>query len=147
EETRLTSSLTRQTQAKVSEHSFCLKKFVLATGNSLIQSSRKLNTRDSTARTDLPAEPLAWRDIAAHVDSIPVRRNLRRDLDVGGNLEQFNIGLRADADGINGFGIGADIRWDSTIPVTGAWLRARELDLTEFLGDTTLPHIRELDVE
>ncbi len=147
EETRLASPPAFQAQARASEHFFSLEKLVLATGNSLIESAGELNTRDSTARLTFRAEPLAWRDIAAYVDRIPVRHNLQADLDVGGNLKQFNIGLRANAHGISGFGLGADVRWDSTITLTGAWLKAEELNLAEFLGDTALPYIRELDFE
>lgn len=147
EETRLNAPLAFQTKARVSNHLLSLEQLVMATGHTLIESSGRLNFADSTARLSVQAEPLGWNDLAAYVAESPVRHDLNVDLDVGGNLEHFNIGLNVSAHGIQNFETGVDIHWDSTMTVTGAWMQADELDLQTFLGDSTLPHIVNLNIK
>ncbi|MGK7370502.1 MAG: hypothetical protein ACNS64_09820, partial [Candidatus Halalkalibacterium sp. M3_1C_030] len=129
------------------KQSFSLEKLVLATGNSLIQSSGNFQVEDSAASFDLQAQPLSWRDISAYIDQSPVEQNLGLDLQLKGNLSEFSIGLGIRSEGIDELQIAASLKRDTTITLTGAKVTANRLNLQAFFNDTAMPDIHQLQFE
>lgn len=141
-QTRLDEAISFESKLQADKHTISLEKLVLATGNSVLQSSGRFNVDDTTTSLSMQAEPLAWRDIAAYTDQFPVKQNLDLDLSLKGSLSQFSLGLDVGAKGIEDLKLGAELRWDSTLTLTKAEASASRLNLAGFLSDSAMPDIR-----
>ncbi|MDX1591850.1 MAG: translocation/assembly module TamB domain-containing protein, partial [Balneolaceae bacterium] len=129
------------------KQSISLQKLVLATGNSLVQSSGSVSIDDSTAQLDLQAQPLSWRDIAAYVDQSPVEQNIGLDLKIMGRLDDFSVGLGVRSEGIDDLQISASFVRDTAFTLTGATMTANRLNLQAFFNDSSLPDISRVDFD
>lgn len=146
-QTGLNEPVSVETQLSAGKQNITLEKLVIATGNSVLQSSGAVNTGDSTANISFQALPLDWRDIAAYIDESPVQENLQLSLNIEGNAQEVAADLQAEANGIEGFKAGIVFSWASEPGITGVNLSADRMDLARFLNDTTLPAIDQIMVE
>lgn len=141
--TGIEDKITFESRLNADKSNISLKKMVLATGNSLIQSSGNFNIDDSTTSLTVQAQPLSWRDIAAYINQSPFEQNLGLELQLKGNLEEFDINLGVRTEGIDELQLNAGMRWDSTLILTAAEIRAKRLNLSEFFNDPGMPDITD----
>lgn len=105
-----------------------LESLVINSGRSLLQSRLKINETESI---DGSAEllPLAYRDLLAYAEDLPLQQDLEISLRIGGTLSNLELGLTAEAPGLQNLALQTVL--DSRNPYT---LKELELDVTGFDG-------------
>jgi len=146
-ETPLGDPVTVETQLSAEKQSISLQKLVVATGSSILQSEGSVNAADSSGNISFQALPLAWSDIAAYVDDFPIRENLQLSLNIRGNAHELYSGLEAETTGIEDFEAGVTFSWADRFEVKRINLQASLIDLAGFLGDSTLPSMRQVRMD
>lgn len=143
--TRLNESVRLQTSARANGQTVTLDRLLVATGQSVIKSSGTFNTADTTASLSVQTEPLAWQDLLAFMDSVPLKQNFRSDISLQGNLKAFRLGVSLETDGISGMNVAGDIEWDSLLVLKGVDLSAERLSLRELMEDASMPVVNMLE--
>jgi autotransporter translocation and assembly factor TamB len=139
--TRLNEPVSISAAADASDKAISLQKLTVATGKSMLRASGQARLADSTADFEFNAEPLAWKDMRAFVDSLPVQQNINASLQLKGDAEAFNIQLNANAPGIENLSLSSSIQGDSSFALTAFQASAQRLDFETFLGDTAMPRL------
>ncbi|MDR8391242.1 translocation/assembly module TamB [Aliifodinibius sp. S!AR15-10] len=132
------------TVAQATEQHVTLEKLVVGTGRSVLESSARVSTADSAASFSFSANPLSWRDLSAYLDPFPLQQDLQVDLSLSGNLQAFEAGLVAEANGLREFNLQTDFRWDESLSLHEAELSIDQLDLPVLLGDSTYPRMESI---
>ncbi|MDZ7689812.1 MAG: hypothetical protein U5K69_01415 [Balneolaceae bacterium] len=135
-----------QSTAQATDQKITLEKLVIGTGRSVLQSSATVNTNDSTGSVSFSAQPLSWRDVAAYVEPVPVQQNLQLELSLSGSPSLFNVGLRAQADGLQKLNLDTQFEWNNTVFLKRAELDIAQMDLEVLTSDSTYPSIREMQL-
>lgn len=147
ENTRLGSSVTVETSASANENTFTLEKLVLATGQSILTTSANIGRDDSVMALTMQGEPVAWQDIAAYTDDMPLIQNLEVDLGVKGTLKEFEVEVGMHADGLDSLRMAAGLKMDSTFSIQSFRMTAGRIDPAILLGDTSMPAVKDLEAE
>lgn len=145
--TKLDQPLRVKTAASANSNKITLEKLVLATGNSLVKSSASFSRVDSAAHLNVSAVPISWKDIASYANSLPLRQNLKVNLDINGKPSQFGLQLKAQADGLESFKIGSRFQWKQSLVLQQITASAEYINPGTFLADTTLPSLHNLNAE
>lgn len=135
-----------QSSARANEREITLENLVVGTGRSLLESSAEISTTDSSASLNVTARPLAWRDIAAYIQPEPIRQDLQLELSLSGQPSDFNVGLKADGEGIAEFDLNTAFEWRRSVVLKKAELNITELDLQALAGDTALPRLKNFQL-
>ncbi|MDZ7717059.1 MAG: translocation/assembly module TamB domain-containing protein [Balneolaceae bacterium] len=143
----LNDPVTVQSKAKISSQSVSLQKLVVATGNSVLETSGVLSLEDSLSQVKIEARPLSWKDIAAFIDEAPVRQDISAKLNIRGNKEQFTLGLNVNANGLQQLQLDADFSYNNSLTLQGISANAELVDMPVFTGDSTLPVLRGLSFD
>ena len=145
--TRLDQPLRFQTSAKAQQDSITLEKLVVATGNSILQSSGYVNSADSSIQLSFNASPVSWKDVANYARNFPLREDMELSLSLKGKPEQFELSLSADARGLESFEMSSRFQWRSSLVLQQFTTRAAYINAAELLADTTMPRLRNFAVE
>ncbi|TYP92125.1 Autotransporter translocation and assembly factor TamB [Fodinibius salinus] len=135
------------TSAAASDKKITLQKLVLATGNSVIQSSGVFQVDDSSFTADFSAEPLGWQDLVQVARQMPLRSDLQLSAGISGTAETVNLSLQMEGRGIASFDMKSQVQWNKGIALSQLSIDASRLDLAMLLADTTMPEIRELHTQ
>lgn len=125
---------------------YSLQQLVLATGQSLLESSGSYNAETGQLNIALQAKPLSWRDIQAYAGQAPVRRDLKLSVDLQGSLPDLKARLKLQGTGVRRLETGAAFRYDSVLTVQSADLSADRIALDTLFADSTQPAFGHLQV-
>jgi autotransporter translocation and assembly factor TamB len=145
--TQLDQPLRVETTASARQEKITLENLLLATGNSVIRSSGFASPVDSTLQFDLSAAPVAWKDITNYARDFPLRKDLTFDLVLQGNPEQFDVTLRANAEGLDSLEIMSQFQWQSKLVLQRATANMNGFYPSLLLSDTTLPSLEHANAE
>lgn len=147
ENTRLQQPLHLQTSATAQQNRITLEKLVVATGNSMFRSSGYVSSEDSSIQLDFSADPVSWKDVASYVQGFPLRENVELSIGLQGRPEQFELTLRANAQGLEAFKLSSSFQWKSSLVLRQLTARARYINPQALLAETTLPRLRDLKLD
>ncbi|MCW9707099.1 translocation/assembly module TamB domain-containing protein [Fodinibius salsisoli] len=145
--TNIDAPITIETAAEADSSSITLEKLAVATGHSLLNASGQAHLADSTAHFQAEASPVGWQDLAAYAQTLPIREDINMSIDLKGTVPDFELALRAHAEGIENVFLQSHFEYDSTLTLTTFQLSAGQLDLQSFTGDTSMPSIRNLQFQ
>jgi autotransporter translocation and assembly factor TamB len=144
---RLDQPVRVQTAASAQADNITLEKLLVATGNSMIQSSGFVSALDSSVQFNFLADPVAWNDFASYIRDFPLRQDVGIDLSLKGKPEQFELSIAADAPSLKSFVISSQFQWRSALVLQQLQVKSAEINAAELLVDSTLPSLKELDAE
>ncbi len=147
ENTRLENSVTIETSASADEKSITLDKLVLATGQSFLTTSGNMDRADSVTALTMQGEPVAWQDIAAYTENIPLEQNLEVDLGIKGSLKEFEVEVGMRGEGLDSLRFAGGVKMDSTFSIHFLRMNVARIDPAILIGDTTMPVITNLHAE
>ncbi len=134
-----------ETAATADNNRLTLEKLVLATGQSMVQSSAFFSPGDSTGQVDLTASPLAWQDIVGVAKEMPLRSDLQLDIGVAGTLQQFEVTVDMQAQGMEQFQLQSQLAWNQELTLNQLSADITQFNPSIFLADTTLPTVEQLE--
>lgn len=126
------------------EQQVTMERLVVGTGRSVLESTAKINTADSTTSLSFTANPLSWQDLSTYLEPSPLQQNLQIDLEVKGTLRDFDVGISAEADGLQKLNLETAFHWDESLELNRAQLTIDELDLSTLMADSTYPCLRNI---
>jgi hypothetical protein len=140
----LDQSLDVEASASANDQRLTLEKLVLATGRSVIEANGYANMADTSLQLGVSSTPIYWSDIVGITENYPVRENIDVMLSARGNLEQFDLGLSMEGEGIRSFKINSRVAWQSELVVEQVRTTAESIDLAKLFADTTYPRLQKL---
>lgn len=146
-ETNLDAPVSVTSAADADDNSITLEKLAIATGHSMLNASGQANLKDSTAQFEATTTPLGWQDLAAYMQDVPVRKDVRVSLNLSGDINRFEANLNADAAGIEQLLLTGNFQRDSLFTLTSLRAEADRLDLETFMSDTTMPRLQNLNFQ
>lgn len=145
--TQLDDPIRFESSASADQNQITLDKLVLATGNSVLQTSGYATSPDSTVRLDFSASPASWQDIARYARDFPLQQDVQIDLGLQGNPEQFTLTLDMQAPGLDSFEAAGGFQWKSGLILQRLDISADYFDGQQLLADTTIPALAELNAK
>ena len=145
--TRLDSTVAFEARARADEASISLNKLAIATGNSMVKAFGEANIQDSTANVNVKASPLGWRDVAAYIQDVPIRKNIAMEMSIEGNADDFELNYSAEGAGIEGLAMTGHFQYENMLTITAFRAEANRLNMAALLGDTTMPVVQNVEVK
>lgn len=132
-----------ESEAQAGDGKVTLERLMLATGQSLIQSTATFQISDTLINAELKADPLAWKDINRIAKDVPLRQDLQMTLNLDGTPDQFNFDLNMQGDGIEQLHVGSQFQWQEEITLNKLDLDIRKLNSSVLFADSTLPSLHQ----
>ncbi|MCH8549892.1 MAG: translocation/assembly module TamB domain-containing protein [Balneolaceae bacterium] len=140
EEARLPQPIDLFLKAEGSESRVTLEELVLNSGRTLF-SARAKSDFEEMLEAGAELEPVSWEDLAAYIDDLPLRQDLRIELSAGGSFSDLNVNLLASAEGINRLELGVNLSVSDEPEIRSFSAEFEGLNATRLTGIDNLPEI------
>ncbi len=145
--TQLDDPVTFNAAAQANQSSFSLETLAIATAHSMLQASGRADLADSTANFEARANPIGWRDLSAYADSLPFQKDLNIQLGLKGRMNNFEVSLKAYAEGIENLSLTSSFQGDSVLSLSSLRASADRLNMETFMGDTSMPQLQNFSIQ
>ncbi len=123
-----------------------LESLVINTGRTMLQSRAVYNVEDS-AEGDATLSPLDWRDLDAYLDNLPLQQDLRMELRFGGNLDNLNLSLNVNGQGVEQLNISLTADVSDPYILKEMNVDVQNLDVTQLTGLEDMPSFGSVSLQ
>ena len=143
----LSDTVSVESEANVNAGSVSLQKLVVATGNSVLQTSGIVSLEDSLSDVKLETKPLSWKDITTFTGEAPIRQDVRAELNITGSSDDLTLGLDVNATGLEQLSLNVKLGYYESLVLKKIGAKAQLIDLPVFTGDSTQPVLKGFSLE
>lgn len=127
--------------ARAANNTITLEKLVIGTGRTLLESKATLNEALTEISGEIILNPLAWLDIAAYSNDVPIEGDLSVYLSAAGSLNELNLNITAHAAGLESMHLMSVLHLDDEPTVSLIQLTMNSIDLPVLTGIEDSPYI------
>jgi len=127
-----------------SDERITLESLAINTGRTLLKASADYREPESQISSELEISPLAWQDLLLYADDAPLQQNLNIRIGAEGTLENLQIQISAEADGLEHLDVEVGVNLYEAPSVHHADISIRNLDLPLITGMPDLPTFQSI---
>jgi hypothetical protein len=145
EEARLPEPVDFAISGSVEDNRYTLESLVINSSRTLISASanfRDQADRELEARSQI--SPLAWQDMAAYLEDLPLQQDLDVELSASGKLTDFDLSLKLSAPGLENVEISAGVGMEERPEIKRLMIAADRLDAPLLTGLQEAPKLIRL---
>lgn len=137
-EGRLPSPIAVSMSGAADEDLVTLESLVVNTGRTMLQSRATYDLENSAAG-EMNLSPLAWNDLDAYLDDLPLQQDLTMELQFGGRLDNFSISLDVSGEGVEQLNVSLLADLNDPYILKEMDVDIQNLNITELTGMEDMP--------